>query len=735
MPTTRRQLKRKAGEDDLSDDGLKSKPPPRKRARAGPPNSASSFITLKLSPGLLAQFGQSKTQKDHELQRLANAEESKKALFPPEVPKVPDQQPAETSSTPASPSLPTAANATNQDHQPDMDTRRAWDKNLANPNRIGQPADNGSEADHQTTTTTGGNRKRKQPDRYDSVLDVPQPRAVKRQRNTRDTHTPAVPSPPPDTVATNSTSDDVDTPSSPKSLSHSDKENEATTMERPKLNLKLSFAKQNDGFVKPAAPSTASSPPAQTPTIKLKVNNQNNRDGSAKKRKRADTNQGEASVPTPASAVPKIKIKAFGQNPAQSPVTPGVKLHTRGKMPKRPPGVGYDSELSDTERDPVILESFVLRMQPGKDCDYIKDHISKGTLGSNKLHGGADIGINVFDDRGRRCCLRIRQTKYAATLVDLPTVSEGMKSWDTRRFIKSTDVCQMMIVLGPIQREEDAKSYPLPAAVDPKSYRYAHGLTAPMQWVRKRRFERTKRTRVDEIESVDRRVGQLLHNDAAYQDVEFELLDHDPRLDEDQYSGTESGEDEDAEGEDDDYFGQNGLADAEDQVDVHEPDEAELNEFDQLFAGDDEDMDEEPKMTETGQALNGAADSSGFVTSNADSPDVTGSLAPTAAPTPGGDVSTPAAPTPGSDSEDDSDDEADGEDREAKNEHDEEESQKRERIAYLEGKVAEHYGMLKTQQNQIIRRRIAQKIKDWEQEIDMLKRSLEKRKDGDEDDE
>lgn len=688
------------------------------------PGPAHGFITLKLSAKSLVQFGKSASQEAQEKQQDLNQKKATKYTVVRRVTR--NQSILAPESPHSAPSTPHQASR----QSPDMQTRGAWDKSRANPKRRKtEPIDIQSEPDDAALPLNKPapagkratpNRKRKQPhhDPDNTVDDILKPSAVKRQRTAANKLKAVAFSRQPDVVIDNPDGDAVSTISSPESRSQSDKENQDhDDMERPKLALKLSFAKQNDGFAKPATPATASSPPAQTPKLKLKLNK--DQDGSGKKRKRVGEPQDEEVVPTPSSAVPKIKFKTSAKPPAQSPATPGgLKLQTKGKIPRRHPGVGYDSELSETERDPVILEGFVLRMQPGPDCTYIKDHIQKGTMGISKLQGGPDLGISVLDDKGRRCILRVRQNKYAATLVDLPTLIEGMKSWDKMRFIKSVDICQMMIVLGPIKSDEEARTYPLPAGVEPKSYRYAHGLSAPMQFVRKRRFDRTKRTRVDEIEMVDRRVGQLLANDANAQHVSYETLDHDPRLDEDQYSETETeDEDEDAQGEEEDYFGHNGALEH-----AHEPDEAEVNEFDQLFAGEDEDDD--PMTGVAGQAMSGTVDSSGFATSNADSPDVTGSLAPTTAPTPAGEASTPAAATPGTDGDNETDEDDDRDDREAQNEQDEQKSQLQERIFDLEGKITEQMELLKTQSNQIIKRRLAQKIKDLQKDVDMLRREL-----------
>lgn len=80
-----------------------------------------------------------------------------------------------------------------------------------------------------------------------------------------------------------------------------------------------------------------------------------------------------------------------------------------------------------------------------------------------------------------------------------------MKTWDKKNFFESVDIPQMCLVLGLVKNDEEARTFPLPPDLDSKNYQYAHGLTAPMRDVRKRRFERTARARVDDVEAVEER--------------------------------------------------------------------------------------------------------------------------------------------------------------------------------------------------------------------------------------
>jgi len=203
---------------------------------------------------------------------------------------------------------------------------------------------------------------------------------------------------------------------------------------------------------------------------------------------------------------------------APRPSATKIKLYhakTKGRLPQRPRGVGYDSEASDRETDPAITESIILRMAPGPDCDYLRSAVAAGNFGPTR-DGGADVRFRFLRSDGRRAAVTIRGNHYAAILVDLPCVIEAMKSWFPKTgWIKSADVCQMLMVLGRIEHEEEASGYPLPVGVrgefDEKTWQWAHGLTPPMHWVRKRRFR--QRISVRTVMEVEAEVEHMLQLD------------------------------------------------------------------------------------------------------------------------------------------------------------------------------------------------------------------------------
>ena len=550
----------------------------------------------------------------------------------------------------------------------------------------------------------------------------------------------------------------------------SDMSDASSSAKEKRPGLKLSFSRKSSvqaGGIQPAPVQTpapqsattklklkfggASTPaptPGSTPISKKKKKQTGDTiqvtPGSNKKRKHeviqdeADDG-GSRPAPAPPSDKPPILRKLTFKN-AQAAAAPAPKatgasqllFKVKGKAPKRSAGVGYDSELEESypgkegeilvgsEKDPVIHEGFVLRMQPGEDADYLRKSIEDGKAGEILTKGGAAINLRMLDTLGRRGILHIKDHKYATSLVDLPCIIEGMKSWDKKGWIKSIDICQMLLVLGRCKDEEEARSYPLPEDVDSKTFQYAHGITAPMKWVRKRRFARTKRARVDDIEAVERRVHALLEADKAAMTSKYQLLDHDPRLDEHGYStDMEEDEDEDAEGEVDNYFDYYpGAHSVSTPVVTETPVEEELDDDDveaieRMFFAQAKNLATEPstEVTATLHPPEAGGDSSFAVTSTSATPSATAAATPVSAEHEGS-------------SEEEEDDEGEDEDRDdAEKEGDESKRQALERIDDMTNKISEQRELLKKTTNQILKKKLARRIQDLEDDVAMMRKN------------
>lgn len=256
----------------------------------------------------------------------------------------------------------------------------------------------------------------------------------------------------------------------------------------------------------------------------------------------------------PPQRMPSIKLsikpKTTGPGSLQRAGTAILKVKGAGKPPVRPYGVGYDSEAEEAEPDPAIESQFVLRMVPGEDCDLLRKSIEEKTIGKSMAQGGPGVYFRFFDREGRRAMVTIQGRSYAASMVELPTIVESLKSWNKKDWVKTADVCQMLLVLGRVSNEDEARKYARPTYVEPDSHRYPHGLTPPMQWARKRRF-RPRKSYLD-VERAEAHMNRLLQADEAAESSKFELIDSDADVDPLSGEDDENEEDDEDEGDDED---------------------------------------------------------------------------------------------------------------------------------------------------------------------------------------
>ncbi|CAD0081610.1 unnamed protein product [Aureobasidium vineae] len=438
-----------------------------------------------------------------------------------------------------------------------------------------------------------------------------------------------------------------------------------------------------------------------------------------KKRFSLKLNTGNAGGQESASSTPtRLKLSARKQSIGPK----SISIVSRKYVPKRPVGVGYDSEASDAEEDPAVEQQWVLRMEPGPDCDYLREAITNKTLGEKPDSGGAYVNIKFLDKDLRRAIVTVNKTNYAAVMVDLPCIIEGMKSWDKRGWWKVADICQMLLVLGPTEGETTAKYAPLPREVDKNTFAYAHGLTPPMHWVRKRRFR--QRASYKSVEHVDDEVERLIKADELVEksggSVRYDIVDNDAP-------------DAQAQGDQDmDYYDDEDPADyrttTEDafgQAYTTEPMQEEEDDEDlegmlgaALF---DEDMADAPLLP----PADAAAELSAVQATMAEAEPET------EAPTPAASAETPAAAQEASSDEDDDSEESDEDDDEGPDTIDEEmvaeqavQAQVREEIEDLEKEVANARANVERSMNPMLRQRNINKLQSLESELAMKRRNF-----------
>lgn len=340
--------------------------------------------------------------------------------------------------------------------------------------------------------------------------------------------------------------------------------------ERPQLKLKLSSKPIKQEPTETPTPVSAApriklslkaaqSPATPSPTsggAKQATKSGRKPKATPKKRELDEVDSGDDSEPLAQRNVVGISKQKDKRQKLRAPSNQTLKISQKGSKPYRPPGVGYDSEDDEREDDPNIDNDFILRMPPGDDCDYLRRAISDNNFvhfrevnGQRVRVKGADIKLKFLTRECRRADVVVRGKHHAAILVDLPSIIEAMKSWNKKDFYKSADVHQMLLVLGSCKNEDEALKYPLPTQkgeLDDKTWQWAHGITPPMRWARKRRFR--KRLSVKVVEEDEQEVERLLQADDEAYSSRYRYLNED-MLDRE---GSGEDDEEDAEGELDD---------------------------------------------------------------------------------------------------------------------------------------------------------------------------------------
>ncbi|CAI4216751.1 unnamed protein product [Parascedosporium putredinis] len=221
----------------------------------------------------------------------------------------------------------------------------------------------------------------------------------------------------------------------------------------------------------PATPiETPRSAKVATPSAKTKAGRQTK--PTAKKREH-DELGGDDTITIETQPKLKKRVVKLVASKGGSKPAPNIVIRAQGRPPVRPPGEGYDSEASDREDDPTVEEQIVLRMMPGSTA---------------AISGKPSKRTNLAPDER----------------------------------VAPIDICQMLLVFKSVSSESEAKTVPLPAAVEP-GFKWPHGLTPPMHDCVHRRFAKIISRK--EIEDKEAEVERLLRLDRESRNSKWDLID------------------------------------------------------------------------------------------------------------------------------------------------------------------------------------------------------------------
>lgn len=183
------------------------------------------------------------------------------------------------------------------------------------------------------------------------------------------------------------------------------------------------------------------------------------------------------------------------------------------------------AKIKFAERDDgVELETQLLLRMPPEPAEVLRQSLREGGPNlkerfSVKLEHDLRYGEVRFD----------HYLMYAK-LLDLPTITESLKTIDNKNFYKTADLCQMLLCkYEPDAPTTDDESPTKNKKKDPnkvdKKYLWPHGITPPCKNVRKRRFRKVLRKKnVEEAPEIEKEVKRLFRADNEAVNVKWDIV-------------------------------------------------------------------------------------------------------------------------------------------------------------------------------------------------------------------
>ncbi|KAI9622727.1 hypothetical protein H4Q26_015009 [Puccinia striiformis f. sp. tritici PST-130] len=180
---------------------------------------------------------------------------------------------------------------------------------------------------------------------------------------------------------------------------------------------------------------------------------------------------------------------------------------------------GYDRELDSDQDEPIGFEEhFILKLPKTLTNESNKlRELVESRKEINSEH--QNIFFKFMDSR--RGIFNIGNQMFGMKLVDLPCIIESQKTFDNKHLFKIADICQMILVEDTPIKDESTVSQ---GNFNIQDFIYPHGLTPPLNHVRRRRFR--KRLNKRTIETVERAVERLLEEDGRADQVIIDIVDN-----------------------------------------------------------------------------------------------------------------------------------------------------------------------------------------------------------------
>ncbi|KAJ2063498.1 hypothetical protein GGI17_001714 [Coemansia sp. S146] len=197
-----------------------------------------------------------------------------------------------------------------------------------------------------------------------------------------------------------------------------------------------------------------------------------------------------------------LKLSGAGRANSQNNGAPGTAATAV-------PTVSKPEHLDESDA-PQLEEQFILRVLPDMAA-----HFSR-LVGERRIQDHLEIS---FRDE-RNAVVRFDGSRYAARLVDLPTITESYRTLDKKQMLKTADICQMLLIERLLASDEDPTLLPLARGLD---IIHPDGLSPALADVRRTRFRR--RIPNTKIDAIEREVLRLLEEDTQAVAVKLEAID------------------------------------------------------------------------------------------------------------------------------------------------------------------------------------------------------------------
>ncbi|XP_018336137.1 transcription initiation factor TFIID subunit 7-like [Agrilus planipennis] len=179
-----------------------------------------------------------------------------------------------------------------------------------------------------------------------------------------------------------------------------------------------------------------------------------------------------------------------------------------------------DSQRQKEKNKYELEEQFLLRL-PEKEANDLKNVLHSKPKKVKKM---LKISLNSEMNEG---VVHLNKKVLNARVFDLPCHVESLKTTDRVDFYKTADISKIVVCKKePFENNDENNKNVVTSKKNLKKYSYPHGLTPPLKNVRKRRFRKVLKNKIDleDVDEIEKEVLWLLRMDVEAVSSRYELI-------------------------------------------------------------------------------------------------------------------------------------------------------------------------------------------------------------------